>query len=159
MTTIELHLSDDPPLLATLAIGFDSEQVDSMDAAERMTASELAVSANGIKLTLLHGLLRYMPDGWRDWWVSADLEPCVGMPALASFRLFTSRAKRRGEHGPPATGAALRRLLLSAALRRVADGASMRVAVADAIETHAPERGATAEAALLRRLTRHLLKG
>lgn len=159
MTAITLHLSGDPPMVATVALALDAEQVDSMDAVERMTASELAVGANGITLTLVHGLLRYMPDGWRHWWTAAGLELCDGIRALAVLRLFTMRPKHRGEHGPPAAGADLRRLLLSAALRRVADGASMRAAVADAVETHAPRKRAAAEVALLRRLTRHLAKG
>lgn len=167
MTEITLHLSGDEPLIATIEIALDAEQIASMDddEAEHVTASDLEVGASGLLLTLpvVGGRFRYMPETWRGWWPTSGFTDCGGIRALAVLRVFalweSTRPRHRGEHGPPAAGDDLRRLLLSAALRRVADGASMRAAVADAVETHAPTTGAAAEAALLRRLTRHLSRG
>lgn len=159
--TITLELASDPPIRATFALSLDVEQMASMDAAERMTASAVAAGPDGLALTLpvVGGRLRYLPAGWREWWASAGIAAGEGLPALATLRMFAARTKHRGEHGPPSAGAVLRRLLLSAALRRVADGASMRAAVADTTASHLPDRDERADAALLRRLTRHLQAG
>jgi hypothetical protein len=162
MSAIALHLSGDEPLLATFALALDVEQLDSMDGAEHMTASELAVDASGLLLTLpvVGGRLRYLPETWRGWWPTSGFTDCDGIRALAVLRAFalweSSRPRHRGEHGPPAAGDDLRRLLLSAALAAVANGLSYRAAVNHALDEHDL---CGSHEALLRRLKRHMAKG
>lgn len=164
MSTILLTLPE-LPAPVKLTLDLDAEQLLNMDGAEVMTASALLVGPDGVALDLpaVGGRFRHLPESWRDWWEAGRREACSGLAALDALRLFGqwkgNRKRSRGEHGPPAAGAELRKLLLSAALRHLAEGASLRAATAAALDAHLAAWDKAEHDALLQRLKRHRKKG
>lgn len=163
MSIIRLAMPELPQAVE-IAVDLDEEQLLNIDGADVMTASAMAVGPTGVSLDLLAvgGRFHYVPEGWRDWWEAEHCAACDGLAALDVFRLFAqwkgNRKRSRGEHGPPAAGAELRKLLLSAALRRHAEGASLRAATTAALDTHLGVWDKTDHDALLQRLKRHRKK-
>jgi hypothetical protein len=144
----------------TLKVPFYEPIAHGIDTAERMTASAIEADATGYVLTLVHGKLWLVPDGWSDWWADGALSPCDGARALAAHHAFTiwaaSRERARGEHGPSLEGLERRDFLLSAVLLRIVRGMSWRGAVENTLNEYEPESTARDSAALLQTLKRYL---
>jgi hypothetical protein len=158
--TLELLGEDGLRIRATFPIELSDAFADYVDAAQRMTASDIEVGPHGFALTLVNGKLLLAPPDWCDWWATAGVTPCSGVAALAAVGAQSlwgqGRARHRGEHGPPVAGIEESDNLLSAALVGIAQNLSYRAAVAAAFEQYKPDASAADEAALLRRVTRFL---